>query len=202
MRTILMSEHSKEIELVMNGEKTILAKRAKPNIDEKFKVYIYCTRPKKYYRTSQFGVGSDEFLYRQCGKVKRGDYDYYDDKDVSYNGKVIGYFICDKIETIPFDMIETSFNVGNFITHVDDKYMPTCCDLNKTCLGVDELYDYAKGKDLYAWHISDLVIYYEPKELSKFWSPVNMKDASVGINKQYKITKAPNQWRYVEELYD
>ena len=40
----------------------------------------------------------------------------------------------------------------------------------ETCLTEKEIVNYAKGKMIYYWHISDLKIYDEPKELSEFWA--------------------------------
>ena len=51
------------------------------------------------------------------------------------------------------------------------------------CVPFDKLNKYLNGKDGYALYIDDLKIYDKPKELSEF-----------------KLTKAPQSWCYVEEL--
>ena len=66
-------------------------------------------------------------------------------------GKVIGEFVCRNI----YD-IECCSDDHNYFSE------------NGTCLTADEIRAYCNGKDLYGWHISDLVIYDKPKELSEF----------------------------------
>lgn len=95
---------------------------------------------------------------------------YYDVKrKCVLNGKVIGEFICDEIACyqVPFDYIETDCSVS--LTQFG-------------CLSIGEVWEYGKGKTLYGWHISDLKIYDEPKELSEFG-----------------LTRPPQSWCYVEE---
>lgn len=60
------------------------------------------------------------------------------------NGKVIGEFVCDEIIVADYG------------------------SKPKTMLDEFELLDYADGKAVYGWHISNLVIYDKPKELSEF----------------------------------
>lgn len=97
-------------------------------------------------------------------------------------GKVIGEFVCDEI--------------------LD------CRDVNMddTCLTVEEWLKYTKGHEgvVYGWHISDLVIYDNPKELSEFHVPGynDMKDMDFifGSDEKYwKIKRPPQSWCYVEE---
>lgn len=72
------------------------------------------------------------------------------------------------------------------------------------CIKREHLLKYANGKELYGWHISDLVIYDKPKELSKFHVPgySAMKDMDFvfsGDEKYWQIKKPPQSWCYVEE---
>ena len=95
-------------------------------------------------------------------------------------GKVIGEFVCDRIagegETIR----------GN------------------ACLTVEELQDYCNGKDIYFWRISNLKIYDKPKELSEFRKYYECGNNSCGscdkCDKDYRLTRPPQSWCYVEEL--
>lgn len=74
-------------------------------------------------------------------------------------GKVIGEFVCNDIE--PYTSNCTVF---------ESVLLPSPNDLAKMCLTLEELNDYGtRGKLLYGWHISDLVIYDKPKELHKFY---------------------------------
>lgn len=66
-------------------------------------------------------------------------------------GKVIGEFICENI--LSFALIAPS---KEFLE-------------KQACLSYEEMLNYAKGRSLYGWCISDLVIYDEPKELNEFY---------------------------------
>lgn len=77
-------------------------------------------------------------------------------------GKVIGEFVCDNIYDItPHCDIPTLVNQYE----CDWKYGEA-----EHCLSFDELKSYLNTKRGYGWHISNLVIYDEPKELSEFWA--------------------------------
>lgn len=93
--------------------------------------------------------------------TKKGDYVYrtrLDENRVEHaevwNGKVIGEFLCDEI--IKLEELKQG---GYYIPQEKFGY---------ACLTVEETRLYGKGKNLYAWHISDIVIYDKPKELSEF----------------------------------
>lgn len=93
-------------------------------------------------------------------------------------GKVIGEFICNEI---------TVAERGNY------------CVLPKAKTMIDELdlLEYANAKTVYGWHISDLVIYDKPKELSEFCKP------TLPTFLRYEddvIKRPPQSWCYVEEL--
>lgn len=65
-------------------------------------------------------------------------------------GKVIGEFVC-----------RGMMDGGS-------KLLP-----KQSCLTIDEILDYAKGKRVYGWRIADLKIYDKPKELSEFYIQCN-----------------------------
>ena len=65
-------------------------------------------------------------------------------------GKVIGEFVCDEI-------------IGGFWVTPFADYLQ-----KQSCLSYREVWDYSNGKPIFSWHISDLVIYDKPKELSEF----------------------------------
>ena len=66
---------------------------------------------------------------------------------------VIGEFVCDRISPIAMP--------GYALVDV--------IDCKESCLTPKEMLGYADGKPLYGWHISNLVIYGQPKELSEFF---------------------------------
>lgn len=77
-------------------------------------------------------------------------------------GKVVGEFVCDKIDEYEYD---TWYGVD-----IDED------GLLNTMLDWGEINTYAKGEKLYGWHISDLKVYETPKDLSEFQKPLCQVD--------------------------
>lgn len=92
--------------------------------------------------------------------------------------KVIGEFVCESIYPIRYEM-------DGFADFIDCK---------TSCLKPKDFIAYGKGKPLYGWHISELVIYDKPKELSEF--------RHCGMNYHFNpiINKPPQSWCYVQDL--
>ena len=104
-------------------------------------------------------------------------------------GKVIGEFVCDKIKRIdiPFPAYWPEL----------DKSV-----LYGTCLSLTEIHDYLGHRSGYGWHISDLVIYDEPKKLSDFKRHDPTYDfAFFGeMDRTYSVSRPPQSWCYIEEV--
>lgn len=183
MKSILISIKPKWCELIANGKKTIEIRKTRPKLEAPFKCYIYCTKDKGV----SFWTG------------KR--YAYADDRshnlfDLCSNGKVIGEFVCDSIDTYDDDTI--------FAFRHEDYTRWNDFDLNRACIHPEDFQNYSNGKWLYGWHISNIVIYDKPKELSEFGKPVICHR---GIQKDNcngcwdcEIKRPPQSWRYCEEL--
>lgn len=145
--------------------------------------------------------------YIYCTKqfYRKGD-GYFQGK---YCGKVIGEFVCDAVE-----------HYTSNCTVFESVLLPSPEELEEMCLTLDELNGYGtRGKILYGWHISDLVIYEQPKELSEFYTKCekfacegceHLKYQRVNadeydyeceyFNYHIPITRPPQSWCYVEEL--
>ena len=197
MKSVLISIQPKWCELIASGKKTVEVRKTKPKLETPFKVYIYCTKPKHYYKISSYMAASDENLYLSNGKVKMCDgFEFWaDDVEHKYlNAKVIGEFVCDNLKTFEFGAEYYQTLVGS-------------------CLTGNEVWDYGKGETLYGWHISNLVIYDKPRELSEFYVVVENEDC--GKCKYYDtpcesepcnqcqggrkyLTRPPQSWCYVE----
>jgi len=107
-------------------------------------------------------------------------------------GKIIGEFVCDWCD--PFKPCHADFaelSLGSLVTP-------------------SGLYEYAKGKTLYGWHISDLKRYAEPKEISEFkrWNRTEQTAPCAHVYALYSpcesceecnLKRAPQSWCYVEE---
>lgn len=158
MKAVLISIRPKWCELIASGKKTIEVRKTRPKIETPFKCYIYCTQSGRYVDGKQV-----KNIW-----VNRGtDYRYIG------NGKVIGEFVCDKVENI-FSL--SRFWLGETIEEA-------------TCLSSKEIREYGKRSEkIYGWHISDLKIYDKPRELSEF---INIKGEQI---------KRPLQsWGYIND---
>ena len=107
-------------------------------------------------------------------------------------GKVIGEFVCDEIiEILPDNEIYGTYDIS------DDEVIASC-------LVNGDLWNYGKGKTLYGFHISDLVIYDKPKELREFRKPIDCHRGLQSYNCSgcwdCEITRPPQSYCYVEEL--
>lgn len=180
-KAVLISIRPKWCEKIANGEKTIEVRKTRPKLDTPFKCYIYCTLQ-----------GCNEFFRVDLGgdvaKWNRG-------KWADRKGNVIGEFICDRIDRL------APANDLYGIYDIDDDYVL------QTCLENGALWDYGHGTPLYGWHISDLLIYAQPRELSEFRRATDPCDSCYA---EYTwectdckkwggdIKRAPQSWCYVE----
>lgn len=201
MKSVLISIQPKWVEKIANGEKTIEVRKTAPDVP--FKAYIYCTKAKPYlYREANppFELFLDSQLYKGDG---------YDDR--LFSGKVIGEFVCDKVDKI-IPLQHTYYNyIGLPIANVTE-YGIWNDDLAQMCLKKKEIYSYGKGKILYGLHISDLKIYDKPKKLREFYTKKTCNSCKKSgyestaciYDEDCKIpmpiNRAPQSWQYVEEL--
>ena len=203
MKSVLISIQPKWCELIASSKKTVEVRKTRPKIPTPFKCYIYCTKEKKPIRneedgrilmyeddlaiTNRFDQGKK--IANPCGALGKDEY--------LLNGKVIGEFVCDEITDI--------YSTSRFWIEQYEK---------PTCLTSDDIRKYATGEHCYGWHISDLVIYDKPRELSEFekagalsyddwlYGLYNGTTQSTYENylKPFRITRAPQSWCYVEEV--
>lgn len=196
-KAILMSIQPKWCELIISGDKTIEVRKTRPKIYPPFKCYIYCTKEQLLTKSHYNGkiYISHETKYQDA--LERSG-------NITLSGYVIGEFTCNLITGLKANNgIQTYYN-----------------GIKETCLTDAEIIKYASGKMIYYWHISDLVIYDEPKELGEFWHDNKCPYFSqTGCSYQYHcfragenngkygrcgetLTHPPQSWCYVEELSD
>ena len=186
MKSVLISIRPQWVEKIASGEKTIEVRKTAPQ-EVPFKAYIYESR-------------NGGHRCKHCNE-KDSCYSYAPKNVGCYNGrgKVIGQFICDKVDEYPYDYCDG-------VDIDDDTILETAIDR-------EDINIYAKGKTLYGWHISDLKIYDKPRELSEFNRPCSYsglcfsckrtsfkKDGNLLCNT--KITRPPQSWMRVEDLGD
>lgn len=183
MKAVLISIKPKWCELIANGKKIIEVRKTRPKIDVPFKCYIYCTKDKHGW-----------FNFEQKTRL---------------DGKVIGEFVCDRIDEIGY----SPEMHGHYVSNIEKLH-------EVSCVNFEEMFDYIADGFGYGWHISNLVIYDKPKELGEF-KPVKceknidgeciykgrcrhqVKCSTWGYRTfkcEKKITIAPQSWQFVEEL--
>lgn len=189
MDAVLMSIRPKWCELIANGKKTVEVRKTKPKLKTPFKVYIYCSE-KDYDKT--FCI--DKFMHKVF-------------LDGNGKQKVIGKFVCDEIFTIRY--VCGSYRCEGLAPLENDRVAAA------SQLSLYDMRNYLACNDGYAWHISNLVIYDEPKDLSEFtrvcdgncykckdaiWrTPRDFSSDSKIVGCGRKVT-TPQSWCYVEEL--
>ncbi len=119
---------------------------------------------------------------------------------LSKRGRVMCEFVCDTIYPIS-------------CYYSDTKARGIYREQPYTCLKDKEMIDYlGNGVEGYGWHITDLVIYDKPKELSEFYARCNIPESKCKLcdncydredcyGRHYavkKITRPPQSWQYCE----
>lgn len=194
MKSVLISIQPKWVELIASGKKTIELRKTKPKLETPFKVYIYETYDKEYADMGVCWEAGHTFEHG-CKKV-------------------IGEFICDEITPL-FNVATTSWELLAGNIHEYAKGLVRMARLTEK-----EMHDYAKGKNCYAWHISQLKIYDKPKELSNFFHYCGDNPKCDGCEAHYysntecgkedyccsiidgckQLKRPPQSYMYVEEI--
>lgn len=175
-KAVLTSIRPEWVEKILSGKKTLEVRKNRPCLETPFKCYIYCTLDGLRH---PFGIAY---------------------------GRVVGEFVCDRIETIK------AATEPYGIYDVDDDFVA------QTRLVDGALWDYGKGATLYGWHISKLEIYDTPKKLGEFWrdcleyselstncwSCENVcgdgDETDCNTDGRLYLHRPPQSWCYVEEL--
>ena len=207
MKAIVKTIKPKTCANIMNRNQSILVIKNKREataiqklIDENgyADIYAYCSKS-----NTQYLVGSKN---KVCEILTKAADTRFSPNIGKYtgNGKVLFKFRCYEMEEI--------LNYG--LARRSEMMMEEL--LKGSCLTMEQLNKYAPHKEyddddyIYTIHISDLEIFDQPKELSEFYKvgfdkalkeSLNSKPyplSSVCIEKQYQLTKAPQNMCYVE----
>ncbi|MBQ7912959.1 MAG: ASCH domain-containing protein [Clostridia bacterium] len=196
-KAVLMSIQPKWVEKIASGEKTIEVRKSRPKLETPFKCYIYAT----------WNGNNKEILVKQDGQLFCKDWRKANGLQRA-SGKVIGEFVCDRIDRIGKRGINNNFDYCFLSLNEwgNDDIEIEITDIQKSCISKSELNAYgANSSCLYAWHITDLKIYDKPKELSEFFHACKQPkgtDCSQCIDRRektcYSIKRPPQSWCYVE----
>lgn len=218
MKAVLMSIQPKWCELIANGKKTVEVRKTKPKLDTPFKVYIYCTNSKKVL-----------WILRNNERNSNKIASIFTAKDVGgatkANGKVIGEFVCDWIQEYESEFVDDDCresiasidrdedgDVMGFFEWTNERDIPYIKTdfFKRCCVGYEDLKKYIGlgFVTFYGWHISNLIIYDEPKELSEFkkinqpcWygeMGISKRDCHECKSKDCFIQRPPQSYCYVE----
>lgn len=237
MRSVLISIKPEWVAKILNGEKTVEIRKTAPKewvdyLNGKTKdkpkpmiVDVYCTKGKPYLAYEKHAQ-----KYVLCDTIEElGEYGNevsptenmcaLQDWGVATNGHIVARFTLNKVEEI--ELPYTKFGCEEWVGCEEERTLQTKAMsqeelLKKGCLSEDEIYGYLNFKNKhygYAWHISDLEIFGEPKEISEFMKTLDNFDGidcwrcskrhNCSFNKdkkceKLKLTRAPQSWCYVE----
>ena len=133
----------------------------------------------------------DVYIYCTKGEerlVDLRDDSFYCGISKRLNGKVVAKFTLNKVEKFDVRLGHPRIYCKAYVSDTE----------------LLENHYHNKDYNAYAWHIDELVIFDEPKELSEFYHYVKYNKEMARLNKQdwdfCPLTKAPQSWCYVEEL--
>lgn len=190
-KAVLISIHPKWCEKIANGEKIISIEKT---IDIKT-IEVRKTRPK---------IRTPFPCYIYCTKGATTSDNLWITDLSGYNHlgncKVIGEFVCDKIIKVNCDGVD-------LFDDETKQYIGKEC-----CLNVAEYHKYTLFKS-FGWHISNLIIYDKPKELSEFrtickygdYYPCHIcnkakRDSRHILYCDNTLKRPPQSWCYVEKI--
>ena len=165
MKSVMLSIQPKWCELIASGKKTIEVRKTRPKIETPFKCYIYCTQNEFLARKSN----GELWFANRNSLIMPND-------SVQLSGKVIGEFVCDKVELIACHKYHNG--VGFDYTYYTESKDTLTNEAQLTDYDMQQYLGCAEDGECvgYAWHISDLQIYDTPKELREFRKPCKWEE--------------------------
>lgn len=169
MKSVLLSIRPEWCDLIIQHKKTVELRKTRPNLQTPFKVYIWCTKARKFW----------------C-RVHGNGWQQLDER-------VIGEFICDDIRRIGPEYCVVNEDIESAISG-SCLTVPQVKDYAGWKSGMS----CAELKDLYGWHISDLKIYDEPVKLKNFRVQRPDRTCN-GLRDVCNPPHPPQSWIYLEE---
>lgn len=198
-KSLITSVSPKECELIARGRQTVLVRKTRPKIETPFKSYIYESKGKTKYWSQPMPIPYTE------GR-----------------GKVIGSFVCDRIEEFHEWQLSPSGKFQEYEQRDLDRF------LKESCISFEDVCEYRRNmpyyKPFYGWHISDLKIYDKPKELGELYTKCDKTgdemcgdclylrvmlnsypcddsvDTWCGVDNKKPISRPPQSWVYCEPI--
>lgn len=174
MKSIMISIKPEMVAKILNGDQSIIIRKTMPKCELPCKVYIYETK----------------------GKFTKGLYNNLDHKIHYYEYfgkcKIVAEFTLNKVEQFDSAYSEWAYSVapeGSKMPMNETQFIQISEQKGK--LDCNDLLKYFGDEDYiaYMWHIDDLKIYDEPRELSEFICRKPLK-------------QPPMDWCYIRENSD
>ena len=178
---------------ILKGNKTLDLRKSVPKWFKGW-VYVYVTKGKRYLATS-FSTNDDGYTYIDSYYLTN-----WNKEPFILNGTIPFRFWFDEYEEIKYEVIlpngyenydgvwVDSSSYGYWISeHITEKSM----------LNDEELEQYGKGKDLYAWHIKNIEVFDKPMQLCEFTTtqiPNNAIIEKSGEGMPYFYIKERRSW--------
>ncbi len=167
MKTIILPIYPNQVQKILSGEKTIEVKKTAPKCELPFKVLMYCTKHKHFALVQGGGETSLFYAFNPYTAFIVGG--------ELANGKVVGEFICDKVDYINSEKDLYGYHITAVKAYDKPKELVNygnTCDEDEDCRFCEYKIDN---------------------------SSENGYDVYCGCNCFKPITKAPKNYIYVEE---
>lgn len=212
MKSILISIKPEFVAKIINGEKTIEVRKTAPKCNLPIDVYIYCTKGGALYilrdmqkEAKLYGTDLSKKCYKAAYEKRERKTPYKFD----LSGHVVAKFTLRKVEEIRDQgfWYETDSMKGGELA------LKSCLNTAKLHMYLTKCETTSNENNMasvsitfgggYAWHISDLVIFDEPKviwQMRFFSKPKKVrKIGHYDILESKQISKAPQSWCFTED---
>lgn len=226
MKAVLLSIRPEWCFQIAAGKKTVEIRRNVPSLDFPFRCYIYCTKATPLLALKERWSPDKKAFRKEVWPVHGCGLERAENLFELLNGKVVGTFVCDKIDRLAHvGTMGSNEPAKLYIETPDLQYEYADELLQAACLSETDVEGYLKGCDGFGWHISDLKIYDQPRDLDEFsrfgflgmgrsncvcgnWRCENYEPSYHYMTpptckiEGCSIYRPPQSWCYVEELKD
>lgn len=190
MKNVLISIKPEWVAKILNGDKTIEIRKTRPKCELPCKVYIYCTKEKSYLDRLVQNHNGFYYTVRELVDFDADEYGTYYNI-AGKNGEIVAEFTLKRVDTIEICDPDILINGKQCSQPHLEQSSRLKIDKIMNYIGYGDDHD-GWGRDWdkgYAWHIDDLKIYDESRELCEFICRKPLK-------------RPPQSWCYVEENSD
>ena len=175
MKQLMITVKPEYLVDILNGNKTLELRTYIPK-DFKGWVNVCCSKEKPYlhYRPTE-NCTAHYVLW-----------DKPSNEHTLLNSKVVCRFWFDEYSRLQYEYYIDDYIYGNMQLYEMQTF------ISNLSLNYEQIYNYGKGKDLYAWHIKQLEIFDEPKELGEFQNYYRKEKIDYE-----PLTHAPQKYAYV-----